>query len=84
MAAKRANIKEIILCIENKRDIDEIKAEYLEGLTFHYVKEMKEVLEYAVTKDKVLDAKVLWFIGFIIGEDYLGFLVKRIKKNIWM
>ena len=59
LAAKRANIKEIILCIENKRDIDEIKAEYLEGLTFHYVKEMKEVLEYAVTKDKVLDAKVL-------------------------
>ena len=59
LAAKRANIKEIILCIENKRDIDEIKQEYLEGLTFHYVKEMKEVLEYAVTKDKVLDAKVL-------------------------
>ena len=59
LAAKRANIKEIILCIENKRDIDEIKQEYLEGLTFHYVKEMKEVLEYAVTKDKVKDAKVL-------------------------
>jgi ATP-dependent Lon protease len=40
LAAKRANIKEIILCKENKRDIDEINSTYLEGLTFHYVKEM--------------------------------------------
>lgn len=59
LAAKRANIKEIILCHENKSDIDEIKAEYLEGLTFHYVKEMSEVLELAITKDKVKNAKDL-------------------------
>ncbi|WP_348797128.1 endopeptidase La [Flavobacterium adhaerens] len=59
LAAKRANIKEIILCHENKSDIDEIKPEYLEGLTFHYVKEMSEVLELAITKDKVKNAKVL-------------------------
>ncbi|MBN9285531.1 MULTISPECIES: endopeptidase La [unclassified Flavobacterium] len=59
LAAKRANIKEIILCNENKRDIDEIKPEYLEGLTFHYVKEMSEVLAIAVTDQKAKHAKKL-------------------------
>lgn len=59
LAAKRANIKEIILCHENKSDIDEIKAEYVEGLTFHYVKEMSEVLAIAITEQKVKNAKVL-------------------------
>jgi len=59
LAAKRANIKEIILCQENKYDIDEIKAEYLEGLTFHYVKEMSEVLKIAITSQKSKNAKTL-------------------------
>ncbi|TRW99853.1 endopeptidase La [Flavobacterium gawalongense] len=59
LAAKRANIKEIILCHENKSDIDEIKPEYLEGLSFHYVKEMSEVLKFALTDQKVKNAKVL-------------------------
>jgi len=59
LAAKRANIKEIILCHENKRDIDEIKAEYIEGLTFHYVKEMSEVLDIAITNQKAKNAKKL-------------------------
>ncbi|MFV5689906.1 endopeptidase La [Flavobacterium sp. ZT3R25] len=59
LAAKRANIKEIILCHENKSDIDEIKPEYLEGLTFHYVKEMSEVLKYALTDQNVKNAKDL-------------------------
>ncbi len=59
LAAKRANIKEIILCRENERDIDEINAKYLEGLTFHYVSEMKEVIKYALTDEKVKNAKVL-------------------------
>lgn len=59
LAAKRANIKEIILCYENKRDIDEIKPEYLEGLTFHYVKEMSEVIKHAITDQKVKNAKTL-------------------------
>ena len=57
LAAKRANIKEIILCHENKFDIDEIKAEYLDGLTFHYVKEMSEVLAIAITEQKDKHAK---------------------------
>ena len=53
LAAKRAKIKEIILCDKNKNDIDEIKEEYLRGLTFHYVTKMDEVLEIALTKTKV-------------------------------
>ena len=59
LAAKRANIKEIILCHENKSDIDEIKASYLDGLTFHYVKEMSEVIDIAITNQKVKNAKNL-------------------------
>ncbi len=59
LAAKRANIKEIILCHENKSDIDEINAEYLKGLSFHYVKEMHEVLALAITNEKVKNAKAL-------------------------
>ncbi|GEC73349.1 ATP-dependent Lon protease [Flavobacterium flevense] len=59
LAAKRANIKEIILCHENKSDVDEIKPEYLSGVIFHYVKEMSEVLEIAITDQKVKNAKKL-------------------------
>lgn len=59
LAAKRANIKEIILCEENRKDILEIKESYLKGLTFHYVSEMKEVIDIAVTKQKVAKAKQL-------------------------
>ncbi|RZJ66619.1 MAG: endopeptidase La [Flavobacterium sp.] len=59
LAAKRAGIKEIILCHENRQDIDEIKADYIEGLTFHYVKEMHEVLKFALTDQKVKNAKTL-------------------------
>ena len=59
LAAKRANIKEIILCNENEKDILEIKESYLKGLTFHYVSEMSEVIELALTKQKVKNAKKL-------------------------
>jgi ATP-dependent Lon protease len=59
LAAKRANIKEIIMCSENKQDVDEIKPEYIEGLTFHYVKEMSEVLKFALTDQNVKNAKRL-------------------------
>jgi ATP-dependent Lon protease len=59
LAAKRARIKEILLCEDNKRDIDEIKPEYLKGLIFHYVKDMSDVLSLALTKDKVKNAKKL-------------------------
>lgn len=58
LAAKRANIKEIILCEENKKDIEEIKPEYIKGLKFHYVTEMMDVLKIALLKQKVKGAKV--------------------------
>ncbi len=59
LAAKRARIKEIILCADNKKDIEEIKEEYLKGLTFHYVTDMSEVIDIAITKQKVKHAKEL-------------------------
>ena len=59
LAAKRANIKEIILCSENRKDILEIKESYLKGLTFHYVSDMKQVIQIALTKQKVKNAKKL-------------------------
>jgi len=59
LAAKRAHIKEIIMCTENERDIKEINEDYLKGLTFHYVNDMSEVLEIALTNQKVKHAKAL-------------------------
>jgi len=53
LAAKRANIKEVILCEANRKDIEEIKASYISDMKFHYIKEMREVIELALMKDKV-------------------------------
>ncbi|MBQ5719937.1 MAG: endopeptidase La [Alistipes sp.] len=50
LAAKRAGIEEIILCEENRKDVEEIKAEYVNGLTFHYVSRIEQVLELALKK----------------------------------
>ncbi len=64
LAAKRAGIKEIILCKENLKDIQEIQEIYLKGLTFHYVTDIKEVLALALTDEKVADA-----IDFTVKEE---------------
>lgn len=56
LAAKRAGITDIILCEDNRKDIDEIQPIYLKGVTFHYVKDIKEVLELALTEEKVSNA----------------------------
>ena len=53
LAAKRAGIKDIILCKENKKDIEEIKPLYLKGLSFHYVDDIKQVLDIALLDEKV-------------------------------
>ena len=53
LAAKRAGIKDIILCKENLKDIDEIPQEYLKGLTFHYASDIQEVLDFALLDEKV-------------------------------
>ena len=53
LAAKRAGIKEIIVCEENRKNIEEIQPVYLKGLTFHYVNDITEVLDIALTDEKV-------------------------------
>ncbi len=57
LAAKRSKIKEIILCEQNKKDIDEIKPSYLKGLKFYYVNDMTEVLSLAITDKAVVNIK---------------------------
>jgi ATP-dependent Lon protease len=56
LAAKRAHIKDIILCDDNRKDILEIEPEYLKGLAFHYVKTMDDVIALALLKEKVKNA----------------------------
>ncbi len=57
LAAKRAGIKDIILSKENRKDVDEIKPEYVKGLCFHYVDDVREVLDLALMKEKVKNPK---------------------------
>lgn len=59
LAAKRAGIQEIVLCAENKKDIDNIPAIYLKGLTFHYVTDIEQVLDIALTDEVVKNAPKL-------------------------
>ena len=51
LAANRSGIREIILCKDNEKDILEIKPAYIEGMTFHYVSTMEEVLKLALIED---------------------------------
>lgn len=74
LAAKRAGIKEIILCKENKKDIDEINPKYVEGLNFHFVSDVKEVLDLALMKEKVDHPK-----NFSISHG--GKLEKEVNKE---
>jgi ATP-dependent Lon protease len=50
LAAKRAGIVDIILCEQNRKDVDEIPDKYLKGLRFHYVKDIQEVIDFALLK----------------------------------
>jgi len=59
LAAKRAKIKEIILSVQNKADVKEINNQYTKGLTFHYVSEMSEVIDIALTNKPVKNPKKL-------------------------
>lgn len=59
LAAKRAGIKELILCDKNEQDVAEINPDYLKGLKINYVSKMKEVLKIALMTDKVSDAIVV-------------------------
>jgi ATP-dependent Lon protease len=53
LAAKRAGIKEVILCEDNRKDIAEITTTYISDMKFHYVRTMSQVLELALMKEKV-------------------------------
>ena len=59
LAAKRAKIKEIILSVQNKADVKEINNQYIKELTFHYVSEMSEVIDIALTNKPVKNQKKL-------------------------
>jgi len=61
LAAKRANIREIILSEENRKDVEDIKEIYIKGLKFHYVSTIMDVLELALLKQKVSNAKKISF-----------------------
>ncbi|OJW99483.1 MAG: endopeptidase La [Bacteroidetes bacterium 43-93] len=50
LAAKRAGIKDVILCVQNEKDVEEINPAYIKGMHFHYVNEMKEVVDFALMK----------------------------------
>ena len=63
LAAKRAGIKEIIICKDNRKDIEEIPEMYLRGVSFHYVDTVQEVFDYALLDEKVKDA-----VAFSIPE----------------
>lgn len=64
LAAKRAGIKELILCKENEKDINEIKPEYLKGLVFHYVSDIQQVVDLALLRER-------WIIP-CSDNDFLG------------
>lgn len=53
LAAKRAGIDTIIICQDNRKDIEEIQSKYVEGVTFHYVENVSDVLNFALLKEKV-------------------------------
>lgn len=59
LAAKRANIKQIILSADNKKNVDEIDSKYLRGLKFHYVNFMKDVIEISLSRNKAPNSKKL-------------------------
>ncbi|MGN1255400.1 MAG: endopeptidase La [Prevotella sp.] len=64
LAAKRAGITDIVICKDNKKDIEEIPQNYLKGVTFHYVENVQDVWDFALTNEKVDNP-----IDFTIEED---------------
>lgn len=64
LAAKRAGITDIVICKDNKKDIEEIPQNYLKGVTFHYVENVQDVWNFALTNEKVDNP-----VDFTIEED---------------
>jgi ATP-dependent Lon protease len=61
LAARRAGVKEIILCVKNRKDVEEVPANYIKDLTFHYVDQIDEVLAIALLPEKVKNATTFIF-----------------------
>jgi ATP-dependent Lon protease len=59
LAAKRAGVKDLLLCEDNRKDIEEIKEYYLAGLNFTYVRDMSDVLKFALLNEQVKNARNL-------------------------
>jgi ATP-dependent Lon protease len=59
LAAKRAGIDNIIICERNKKDIEDIPANYLEGMKFNYVERVMDVIKLAITNQPAIDARKL-------------------------
>jgi ATP-dependent Lon protease len=57
LAAKRAGITDVVLCVDNRKDVEDIEKQYTEGLNFHYVRDLHEVLDFALLKEKVKHPK---------------------------
>ena len=57
LAAKRAGITDLILCVDNRKDVEEVDAQYTAGLTFHYVRDLHEVLDFALLPERVSHPK---------------------------
>ncbi len=64
LAARRAGVKEIIMCAKNRKDVEEVPANYIKDLTFYYVDKVEEVLELALLPEKVSNAT-----NFIFPEE---------------
>jgi ATP-dependent Lon protease len=64
LAAKRAGIKEIIMCYKNRKDVEEIEPNYISDLTFHYVENANEVLKMALLEEKVSNP-----VNFVFQEE---------------
>ena len=58
LAAKRAGITDIVMCKDNRKDIEEIPEMYLKGVSFHYVEDVQDVWQFALTDEKVDDAMI--------------------------
>jgi ATP-dependent Lon protease len=56
LAAKRAGVKEVIMCEQNRKDVEDIEPDYIKDLQIHYVRNMLEVLDIALLHEKVENA----------------------------
>ncbi|HEV7351023.1 endopeptidase La [Telluribacter sp.] len=77
LAARRAGVKDIILCVRNRKDVEEVHADYIKDLTFHYVDTVDEVLAVALLPEKVSNP-----IRFILPEEKKEAEDTMLKVNV--